>query len=107
LFGNPALRQNRFDDNESPSSSIDIEELDADVISSSSITFQAHKQIRKSFVNPFCYIDSMRGISGLGSAFQQVKPLQGSQRRSMTDSDGSPASTSSDNKKEKHVWRPY
>jgi hypothetical protein len=28
-------------------------------------------------------------------------------RRLTMDSDGSPASTSSDTKKEKHVWRPY
>jgi hypothetical protein len=75
------------DDDDSPSSSsferIDIEEIDMDISSSGPV----------------------KGLSGLGSAFRQVKPNHG--RRLTTDSEGSPASTSSDTKKEKHVWRPY
>jgi len=55
---------------------------------------------------------AIKSISGFGSAFRQVKPLQsttpsGSNRRRSTDSsEGSPASTKGD-KKDKHVWRPY
>ena len=78
------------DDDDSPSSSsiepIDIEELDSMDVSSSEPV-------------------QVKGLSGLGSAFRQVKPKNA--RRLTTDSEGSPASTSSDSKKEKHVWRPY
>ena len=54
---------------------------------------------------------TIKSISGFGSAFRQVKPLQsniasGTNRRRSTDSEGSPASTKGE-KKEKHVWRPY
>ena len=74
---------------DSPSSSfeaIDIEEVDNE---SSPVSTSA----------------PIKGLSGMGSAFRQVKPNTG--RRHTTDSSGSPASTSSDSKKEKHVWRPY
>ena len=74
---------------DSPSSSsiepIDIEELDSMDVSSSG---PVH----------------VKASTGLGSAFRQVKPHA---RRLTSDSEGSPASTSSDSKKEKHVWRPY
>lgn len=54
---------------------------------------------------------AIKSISGFGSAFRQVKPLQstassGTSRRRSTDSEGSPASMKGE-KKEKHVWRPY
>ncbi len=42
------------------------------------------------------------GITGLGSAFRQVKPNHAISRRRSTDSDDGPTE-----KKEKHVWRPY
>jgi len=90
LFGGGSLtrhgRSKQADD--SPSScfeAIDIEEIDNDNSVSSS--------------------GPIKGLSGVGSAFRQVKPATG--RRHTTDSDGSPASTSSESKKEKHVWRPY
>ena len=52
---------------------------------------------------------TIKSISGLGSAFRQVKrsqPTVSSGQRKSTDSDGSSKSTKGE-KKEKHVWRPY
>ena len=76
-----------------PRSPIDVDDTDAsDLVSSPPST--------------------IKSISGFGSAFRQVKPLQstassGTNRRRSTDSsEGSPASTKGE-KKEKHVWRPY
>jgi len=76
-----------------PRSPIDVDDTDTpDIVSSPS--------------------SAIKSISGFGSAFRQVKPLQstassGTNRRRSTDSsEGSPASTKGD-KKDKHVWRPY
>jgi len=75
-----------------PRSPIDVDDTDAsDVVASPPST--------------------IKSISGFGSAFRQVKPIQSSvssaaNRRRSSDSEGSPSSTKGD-KKEKHVWRPY
>ena len=86
LFG-AMSRLNRAKPDDSPSSSfeaIDIEEVDDGE-------------------SPVSSSGPIKTLSGIGSAFRQVKPTIG--RRHTTDSDGSPGS--SESKKDKHVWRPY
>ena len=80
------LSNKRLDDS-SPSSSLDRARspIDLDDTSNEGVT-------------------SPKNISGLGSAFRQVKPIHATlpNRRASPDSDEGPTA-----KREKHVWRPY